>query len=367
MDLFFLSPYKKANSNLSIFMIIIDILSRKLFIYPMKNKTQDTIVDMLSKFFKRLKGDVLGLSGDDSKVAAWCAQNKVRLSTDVATEDHISKGNKLGIVDRATRTIKTYIRNYMLANDTTKFVDVLPDLVDNYNTTPHSSLGNSTPSQIFGDLDRQREMYNELTQHNDALEQTIDLSEGDYVRKRTDRGRFDKETATFSSDIYVIEGIEGRKYVIVGADGKTIAHRYKYHELMRVDPKVVEGRLQGTSKAQAEVKHKQVRKVRKELGKTHEEAEKEIEKVTQPDKVTPPKQKKSKKKKVEVIAGETHVEVESFLAQKYAKGTLLYLVKWRDEPAENNLWLPAKQLAEDLSPDAFAALKRGLKAAKTKK
>ena len=65
------------------------------------------------------------------------------------------------------------------------------------------------------------------------------------MRKRVDKGRFDKETAKFSSEIYIIYAKVGNKYVIVSEDGLIQPRKYKYFELKAVDPINVEGNTKG--------------------------------------------------------------------------------------------------------------------------
>ncbi|GIL71524.1 hypothetical protein Vretifemale_1888 [Volvox reticuliferus] len=250
----------------------------------------------------------------------------------------------------------------MLAHHTTRFIDELPDLVDNYNSTPHSSLKNKTPGAVYKDLDLQRDMYDQLTRQNEALESTIDIGIGDYVRKRVDRGRFDKEDAKFSSEIYVVDDIEGRKYVLIDADGSILPRRYKYFELQLVDPRTVEGKVQATKKQEAENTHRKVRRVGRELGKKYGEAEQEVELAEgrEAPKPKPKKAKRGRKPKKEVIDGEEHVEVSRFEGSRFNKvGKLEYQVRFKGDT--KLYWIPAKQLAQDLSPDAFSELKKGLK------
>ena len=57
-----------------------------------------------------------------------------------------------------------------------------------------------------------------------------------------------------------------------------------------------------------------------------------------------------------VVRGETHYEVSRFEASKYVGGKLQFLVKFEGLPKAE--WLPAKQLQEDLSPDAYRVLRR---------
>ena len=43
-----------------------------------------------------------------------CEENNIRLDTSVAKEEHISNGNKLGIIDRLVRTLRQLIDNYYI-------------------------------------------------------------------------------------------------------------------------------------------------------------------------------------------------------------------------------------------------------------
>jgi hypothetical protein len=54
---------------------------------------------------------------------------------------HISKGNKLGIIDRFTRTFKNMLIQYMETYDTRNYSDAVDKLVDSYNNSKHSSIG----------------------------------------------------------------------------------------------------------------------------------------------------------------------------------------------------------------------------------
>ena len=161
IDVFFMSSHKQANKGISMFLICIDILSKSMWVFPLKNRTQESLLDEIDKLKKEAK--VQGLTGDDefnaSKIQKYCDENSILLSTDVSAIDHIGKGNKLGKVDTACRTIKRSIRNYMTTHDTTKFINILLALVDNYNDTPRSSLKNKTPDELWDDPKLQLKYY----------------------------------------------------------------------------------------------------------------------------------------------------------------------------------------------------------------
>jgi hypothetical protein len=56
------------------------------------------------------------LEGDNefssAPIRTFCHDNDIRLDTSVAKEEHISKWNKLGVIDRLVRTLRELIEKY---------------------------------------------------------------------------------------------------------------------------------------------------------------------------------------------------------------------------------------------------------------
>ncbi len=56
------------------------------------------------------------MTGDNefssAAIRKFCDDNNIRLDTSVAKEEHISNGNKLGIIDRLVRTLRERIERY---------------------------------------------------------------------------------------------------------------------------------------------------------------------------------------------------------------------------------------------------------------
>ncbi len=58
---------------------------------------------------------IRGLKGDEFFSAAirkYCEDNDIRSDTSVAKEEHISNGNKPGIIDRLVRALRDFIEKY---------------------------------------------------------------------------------------------------------------------------------------------------------------------------------------------------------------------------------------------------------------
>lgn len=163
-------------------------------------------------------------------------KNDIRYESVVSKTEHLSKGNKLGIVDSAVRTIKKMINKYMDLTDDPKWYNHMDKILNIYNNTPHSSLKNKTPLEVYDDLKFQAKLYKEGRASNDKLNKSIDLDIGDFVRKSLDKSKFEKEKAKYSKEIYVIHDVIGYKYLLMDKNGDVDERPYKYSQLLKLDP-----------------------------------------------------------------------------------------------------------------------------------
>jgi len=237
---------KNKNRGIFMYLTLIDILSRKAFMYPLKSRKAEDIIESYNKFldelYKTYNKKAVKLIGDDEfNFKAFIELNKklnVMLDTQVAKEDHFIKngGNRLGLIDRFTKTIKLKIKKYQLSTGNINFYDVYKDILDNYNNTSHSGIKNNTPNEAFENKDIQIENRKEALDYNDNINNKINLKIGDTVRGiKKKKSIFDKENARFSKKIYVIEEIKNYKYIIKDEDGNIKKKLYKFNELQLVD------------------------------------------------------------------------------------------------------------------------------------
>jgi hypothetical protein len=220
-------------------LIFVDILSRKMFLNPIKNKTLESITKGVKDLLKDI-GEVKGIQSDDEfnkeTIKEVFSSKGINYSSVVSKTEHLSKGNKLGIVDTATRTIKRMINKYQDLEGTTKFIDALPELVEIYNNTPHNSLKSKTPDEVYEDEKLQLKLLEEGRKMNSKLESSIDIDIGDYVRKSNDKSKFEKEKKTFTKEIFVVYDKVGFKCQLLNADGEIDDRLYKYTELLKLVP-----------------------------------------------------------------------------------------------------------------------------------
>jgi hypothetical protein len=231
IDLIFLPKYRSSNRGITIFLLLVEIISRKAFAYPIKSKKPSDILDAYEQFLKDHDGNLSDVYGDNEFNSEWFrAFNdvlNVNVHTGVAKDDHISKhSNRLGIIDRLVRTVRKLMNKYMLLQNDTHWSKWLPKIISVYNETPHASLNNRTPDEVYADNDEKEKRFRQDIKHNlgeDAKKTPISV--GDTVRILEKKEVFAKEGPTFSKELYVVVKKDGFKWRVHPKTGGPLERR----------------------------------------------------------------------------------------------------------------------------------------------
>ena len=178
--------FKKGESLIPI-LLLVDILSRKAWAYVLskskKEKRAAVSVKTLQEF-KNEVGLIHGLTGDNefssASIKKFCEDNNIRLDTSVAKEEHISNGNKLGIIDRLVRTLRELIDKYfdITGHRTDNIKEVVSSVIETYNNNSHRTLQNKTPNQVYNDIENQTARHITDSLHNQQIYEKVPFDEG---------------------------------------------------------------------------------------------------------------------------------------------------------------------------------------------
>lgn len=219
IDIIDMSKFYATNSHFNYLFIIIDIFSRYIWIYALKNKNTESVEAVLKKFLDKNKPNII-VSDNESAFMS----GKIQKLLESYQIKHITADpgdhKVLGVVDRACRTIKVMIYKYLKQNNTTKYLKHLPDIIDSYNNSPHSSLFNLSPAEAT-----QKENYQKLFELN--LEKGKNnnkhrnmFSDGDFVRVRNKKKTFERAYEDKYGDVRTITEL-GKKRALLD-DGESV-------------------------------------------------------------------------------------------------------------------------------------------------
>lgn len=277
VDLMYLTQYKSINDNFHIIMVCIDISSRYLFTYMMKNKNTDTII----KTFRQFRDDVKNISRESisnintdeesaflsNEFQAWLKRNNI---TSYISN---SKLHKIPIADRVIRTIRTKLNNFFIATNSFKWFspkqknNLISIITNNYNSSIHRTTA-YPPEILYQNVFDQNEIR-ELRQNNlEDESNVIKYKIGDIVRVKIKSKLFRKNIGVnFTSRLFKIIKLNKTDVKLEDVDTGEIYENINYKYLLRIKSinihkheRDVENRF-----VENEKKNSQKNKLRKEL------------------------------------------------------------------------------------------------------
>ena len=243
IDIALMPRHKRANDGIERFFIAIDILSRKAFTYPLQSGSMADVLVVYKEFLKDVGGKVHKVEGDaffNSKpFLDLNREHDIFVSTHVAKDDHVTPvGNRLGIIDRFTRTIKNWLYKAMLEHNWDRWTDELKPLTRLYNNTPHSGINDSTPNEVFDDEDFSQKLHEGQVKKNQKLDAEVDIPIGETVRLMEGKKQFQKEKAAWTTTLHTVEDKIGYSYKVSG-----VKRLYRPGELLIVKDGTVTDRI----------------------------------------------------------------------------------------------------------------------------
>lgn len=248
-DIVKLEGYKRKNKGADGFLLIVEILSRKAWAYPLKGNAMEGVLAQFKNFVADLAPIAPAFVQADDEFAArlfkqYSKSKGFVLRTNVAADDHRMPGggDALGVLDRFVRTLRGALTDRMLREKTTEWTRLLPGVLDAYNSTSHAAhkaAGDLSPDDVFNDFDElmakriEDLMFNrELADESAARPSTLKV--GDWVRIIQTKGKFEKGRARLGVERYKIVAARGpARFVLEGADGERLSRSYKSVELTR--------------------------------------------------------------------------------------------------------------------------------------
>jgi len=232
LDIFVLKKYESSNKGYGYILCIIDVFSRKVWVYAMKSKALSDTTPAIKKFFSssglhefNKKALVIIMSDSDSAFKGDGRdedQNFQKILSDnnavlepVKLNDH----HALGVIDNFAKNLKRVLSKEFLENKSTEWISILPKIIEQYNNSPHTALDNITPNDAITDPKKRMHVMhlNILKAKDNGF--VADLTAGDKVRI-DDTALFKKGTESrWSDEVHVVQSASGKTVTLT--DGTT--------------------------------------------------------------------------------------------------------------------------------------------------
>ncbi|XP_041355485.1 uncharacterized protein LOC121373103 [Gigantopelta aegis] len=149
LDLADVSRYSKWNDGMRYLLVANDILSRYAWVVPLRNKKPETVLEGFKSMLKDglVPKKVRVDKGGEFRGVFRTYAEKMKIKLIVTQNENI----KANYVERLDRTLKSLLTRFMTHNNTKRYLEVLQDLIYNYNHTIHASLGKWAPAEVNHD------------------------------------------------------------------------------------------------------------------------------------------------------------------------------------------------------------------------
>ena len=234
-DLADMRALSKENDGYNFLLLVIDIFNKYGWIKPLKDKKGETIVNALKEIFKE--------SGR-RPAKLWTDKGREFFNKDVrdlvylyATENE----EKSSIAERWIRTMKEKMFKYFTDNNTYNYIDALPELVEDYNNTVHSST-KLTPTDASKEENELKVWRNLYPDRYKTSRLNPKFSVGDEVRITKKKKVFEKGyTTRWTEEIFAIKEIRETNpitYKLEDLQGEEIKGTFYEPELQKTEQQI---------------------------------------------------------------------------------------------------------------------------------
>lgn len=258
------SESMRTNHGMKWIFCAIDVYSRYAFAYPQKTKNQADCVNSLENMMDNIvfltspPGMFTVKQLDSDNEASFKGGQFAKYCKSVGIEQNLNQPGDIrakGVVERFNRTLRGYIGKYQTSHQSMDWVDVLPEVINNYNNTVHSTL-RSTPKEAVttGGI---TDYISRQTAKAERMSPETVFQVGDKVRMLIRKKIFEKHRHTYTKTLHKITSVELPLFYV--SDRK---EGYKSHELQKVSETAEN--LENKEQDRQRLYHRQDRRVARE-------------------------------------------------------------------------------------------------------
>lgn len=231
-DLAEMGNYVKDNLNFRYILVVIDCFSKFVWAKPLKNKTGPEVTTAMATIFKESKRTCQSLNTDQgTEFYNVYFQNLIKKYQINHYSTYTVK--KAAIVERVIRTLKERLYKYFSLNGSYRWIDVLPDIVKEYNSRHHRTIG-MKPKDV--NKSNEKQILNSTYSHI-KLATPHRYKVGDIVRISKNKHVFSKGyTPNWTTELFKIVEVRitnPRTYLLEDMQGQPIKGCFYEEELQK--------------------------------------------------------------------------------------------------------------------------------------
>lgn len=204
-DLKDMQSVSKQNNGFKYLLTVIDLFSKYAYTIPLKSKSNDVVINAFEKLFKSTHRTPKKLWTDQG--SEFINHNFKKFLKDNNIElYHVYNEGKANVIERFNRTLGELIQKHMTTNQTSKYINVLDNLLNEYNNKFHTSI-KMTPFEALNP-ENTSTVLNNLYSNIEPITTTNKFKVGDRVRITKYKNIFEKGyTPKWTKEIFIVEKV----------------------------------------------------------------------------------------------------------------------------------------------------------------
>jgi hypothetical protein len=235
-DLVEMIPYAKENKGYRYILVVIDVFSKYVWALPVKSKSGPDVTSAMSKIFTMSKTRIPRNVQTDLGKEFY--NKSFKLLMDRYNINHYStfSSKKCSVVERVNRTLKNIMWREFNIQGSYKWLQLLPQIVEKYNSTKHRTIG-IKPIEV--NKSNESKLLASAYNHIKMIDEKIPKFKIDqHVRISKHRGVFAKGyMPNFSTEIFKIKQVKltnPTTYLLQDQSGEDILGGFYEMELQKV-------------------------------------------------------------------------------------------------------------------------------------
>jgi len=225
MDLMDVHALAPSNNNVNFLLCMVDVLTKKAWVKPLKDKSMKNIIAESKAIFHEAKPEIVCTDAGSEFIGREFKKLATELGIQLTytTADH----NRMAVVERFNQSLRSLMERYMTAyGGISRYINVLPDLVKNYNSRYHTGV--QTAPNDFSERDTELTHDRQVNQYLDAMKSEQRFRIGDKVHYLIKKDLFDKGSRpNWSSTTHTVIMVHKHSYTLDNGD------TYKYYQLQK--------------------------------------------------------------------------------------------------------------------------------------
>ena len=238
-DLVDMQSFSKYNDGIKYILNVIDVFSKYAWSIPIRDKTGKNITEAFNKILKQSNRKPDKLWVDQGSEFFNRVMDQWLKSNDIERYNTFNEG-KAVVVERFNRTIKSRMWKFFSANNTYRYIDVLDELIRQYNNSRHRSI-KMNPVEASKKTNEPK-TWNNLYGDRTMKTRQPRFKVGDKVRITKRKTTFEKGyTPNWTEEVFGIKEIQNSKpvtYKLVDWNGDEIDGSFYEQELQKTSQDV---------------------------------------------------------------------------------------------------------------------------------